>query len=118
MDFVDEENRAAAVEREAVASLVDDLPELLHPREHRRERHELGACRVREKMRERRLAGAGRTPEDQRVEHAALDHLAQDAAWAEQMLLTDELVERRRTHPLCERCGATAFARRYRAEEV
>ena len=53
--------------------------------------------------RERRLAGAGRSPEDDRLQQVALDRVAQRRARAEQLLLADELVERARPHPLGER---------------
>ena len=52
------------------------------------------ACVVSAMMpRERRLAGAGRAPEDDRLQQVALDRLAQRPAGREQLLLADELVE-------------------------
>ena len=53
--------------------------------------------------RQRRLAGARRSPEDDRLQAIALDRFAQRLAGREQLLLADELVERARTHALGER---------------
>ena len=58
---------------------------------------------MREQARQRRLAGAGRAPEDHRVQRAAVERLPQRPARAEQVRLSDELVERARTHPLGQR---------------
>ncbi len=45
----------------------------------------------------------GRAPEDQGVERAGVDRLAQGPAGPEQLRLADELVERARPHALGER---------------
>ena len=71
------------------------------------ERHDVG---------ERRLAGAGRSPQDQRGRGAALDQLAQRRARAEQVLLPDDLVEGARAHAYGERRRGRDTARR--GEEV
>ena len=52
--------------------------------------------------RERRLAGAWRPPEDQRLQEVALDRLAQRLAGGENLLLSDHVVEGARTHSLGE----------------
>ena len=53
--------------------------------------------------RERGLAGAGRAPEDDRLQQVALDGFAQRPARADQLLLALDLVERARAHALGER---------------
>ena len=53
--------------------------------------------------RERRLAGAGRSPEDDRLQQVALDRFAQRLAGREDVVLADDLVERARAHALGER---------------
>ena len=68
------------------------------------ERHEARLRRLRNQARERGLAGARRSPQDDRLQPIALDGLAQRPARREHILLADELVERRRAHPLGERC--------------
>ena len=45
----------------------------------------------------------GRSPEDQRLQHVALDRLAQRRARREHGLLADDLVEGARAHPLGQR---------------
>ena len=52
---------------------------------------------------ERRLAGARRPPEDDRLEHVGVHRFAQRTPWREQRLLADDLVERARTHALGQR---------------
>jgi len=61
--------------------------------------------------RERRLAATGRAEEDHGVRATLLDRPPQGRAGVEQMLLSDELRQRRRAHPRGERrCGAGAGA--------
>ena len=58
---------------------------------------------LRDEPRERRLAGAGRTPEDHRMQRAAFEQAAQRLARREQVRLADELVERARSHAISQR---------------
>jgi hypothetical protein len=62
-----------------------------------------GLRRVGDHARQRGLAGARRTPEDDRLEQVALDGFAQRLAWREDLLLPDDLVECARTHAFRER---------------
>ena len=71
----------------------------------RGDRFEDGARLLREQKRDGGLAGARRPPQDHRIQSARRDHLAEQLAGAEQMLLADDLVERTRTHPIGERLG-------------
>src|SRR5262249_61092035 len=93
----------AAAVPELLFGLVDQTPELLHALEHGREADRVGPARVGEEMGEGRLAAAGRAPEDERLDLAALDHVPQDPSGAEEMRLADELVDGARPHPLRER---------------
>ena len=64
------------------------------------------ACgEIGDQARERRLAGAGRPPEDDRLQEVALDRLAQRPARREQLVLAVDFVERARAHALGERHG-------------
>ena len=92
--------------------LGHDVADLLDAREHGAERDEARLRRVRDDARERRLAGAGRAPEDDRLQEVALDRLAQRLPGREQFLLADELVERARPHPLGERRRRRGAGRR------
>src|SRR6185369_16149473 len=108
MDLVDEEDRAASVQRLPVARFRDQLAELFDSGEDGGEGDEL---RARQQVRERRLPGARRPPQDQGVEDAALHHLPEDAPRSEQMLLPHELVDAPRPHALGEWRRAAALAR-------
>ena len=52
---------------------------------------------------ERRLAGAGRAPEDDRLQAILLDRAAERTPRTDERLLPDELVQGPRPHPLRER---------------
>ena len=106
MDLVDEEHRAATAHREPLLRCRDDLAHARHAFGDRGERDELALRVVGDEQRERRLAAARRPPEEHRRHLPALDRLAQRHARREQMLLSDELVERCGTHARRERLGA------------
>src|SRR5204862_254943 len=87
VDLVDEEHRRLFRSLERDLRFVDDLPELLDTLEDGGERHRRRARRGGEQMGERRLPTAGRAPEDQRLDAAALDHVAEHVAAAEADLI-------------------------------
>src|SRR5438045_397110 len=62
--------------------------------------------------RQRRLARARGTPEDDRLQQIALDGFAQRPAACEKVALADEFVERARTHPLGQRGGGGVIRQR------
>ena len=103
MDFVDEDDRSAAGGPSQALGVGHDLADFLDAGQHGAERHEASLRRVRDDAGERRLAGAGRAPENDRLQEIALDGFAQRLAGREQLLLADELVERARAHPLGQR---------------
>ncbi len=70
-----------------ILRLLHGLADVLHARHDGRELQELGVSLPRDESRQRGLAGAGRTPEDQRVQLAAFQRLAQRLAGAEHLLL-------------------------------
>jgi hypothetical protein len=72
------------------------------PGKHRAEGDEPRPRRLGNQPGERRLAGARRTPQDDRSKAVVLDGLAQGLAGRENVLLADELVEARRTHAFSE----------------
>ena len=69
----------------------------------RRELLEMEIGLLGEEPRHRGLAGARRAPEDHRAEPAGLDHAAQHALLAEEMVLADDLGQRRRAQAIGER---------------
>ena len=90
----------------AAEPLARPREHLAHVRDGRRdggELLELRAGRVRDDARQRRLARSRRPVEDERRHAVALDREPQRAARADDVLLADELVERRGPQPLRER---------------
>ena len=83
MDLVDEDDRAAAEPAAAVLGRGHDVLDFLDAREHGAEGDELRVGEVGDEARERRLAGARRSPEDDRLQQVALDRLAQRPARAD-----------------------------------
>jgi hypothetical protein len=102
--LVDEDDRRPTRTSRRLRPL-DRLTDVLDAAKHRRHGDELGIEGVGHQPRQRRLAGAGRAPEDHRVQSAGLECGAQGLARTEQMALADHLVERLRPQPLGERCG-------------
>ena len=98
VDLVDEQDRAASLEREPLLGLGDRPADLGDARHDRRHGPELGADGVGEEARERRLAGAGRAPQQEAREVAPRDRSAERAAIADEVALADELLERPRAH--------------------
>ena len=98
VDLVDEQDRLLAVEGEPLASLGDQGAHLGHAAHDRGDGHQPAPDGVGEHAGEARLAAAGRAPEEERAEVAALQGPAQRAALADQVLVADDLVERPRAH--------------------
>ena len=82
------------------------------PGQDRAERDEVGAGRACDEARQRRLAGAGRAPQDDRLQAIFVDGAAQRPARADERLLADEFVERPRTHAFGQRSGRARRGRR------
>ena len=102
VDLVDEQDGALAGGAELLR-VGDDAPQVGDARTHRRELREVCAGEVRDDLRERRLARAGRAPKDHRGNLIALDRAPQRTARPHDLFLTDELVERARPHARRER---------------
>ena len=111
VDLVDEEHRPPPALAARALGGGDDLLDLLDAGRHGAERDEVGAGERREQSRQRRLARARRAPEDQRMQRAVIERLCERPAGAEEVILSDELVERARPHPLGQR---RARQRRFR----
>ena len=93
VDLVEEQDRPLALLAEAAPGPLDDLAHVLHARGHRRQRLERLARRAGHEAGDRGLAGSGRAPEDHRREAVGLDQHPQRLPRAEQLPLTDDLVE-------------------------
>ena len=118
VDLVHEEDRPLSAAATLGFRLGHHLADLLDARHHRRERHEAGARHVGQEARQRGLAGAGRPPEDHRVELALLEGTAQRLAGLGELRLADDLVEARRAHAVGQRGGRLRGGGRRRVEEI
>ena len=102
VDLVHEEDGPGAAAPALGVGRGDDLADLLHPGQHRGERHEVGAGHRGHQRGEGGLPGARRPPQDHRVQLAALDGGAQDPPRTQQVLLPDDLVQGARPHAIGE----------------
>jgi hypothetical protein len=103
MHFVEEQHRRRAALAPRRARLFDGLANVLDAGNDRRQRDEMrfaGLCR---EPRERRLAAAGRAPQDHRVRDAIGQQPVQWPARREQVLLADEFRQLPRPHAVRER---------------
>ena len=103
VDLVDEYDCAALVVAARLIRLLDDAPQVADAR---RDRIELLERAVRHRgnhLRERRLARARRSVEDDGRDLVHLDHAAQEVAAPDRLLLADELVKIARAHAARER---------------
>ena len=91
MHLVDEEDRALS-QCAALARTVEGLAQIGNAREDRRELNELAVGRAREESGDGGLAGAGRSPQDQRLQSAGVDHAAEWPVGAKQMVLPQHLI--------------------------
>src|SRR5687768_3524963 len=98
MNLVNEEYCLAA-ELEALLGGSNYLTNTPHAFGHGGKRHELALCVVRYESSDRGLSRAGRPPEDHRRNRAALDGLTKRLSRIEEVMLTDQLVERLRPDP-------------------
>ena len=101
--LVEEQDRALAALAEPGPGPFGDLAHVLDARAHRAERLERLLADARDEAGDRGLAGAGRTPDDDRREPVGLDEHPQRLPRPEQVLLADDLVERPRPQPRRER---------------
>src|SRR5207237_3388710 len=100
MDLVDEDDRPLPLEGQAVTRRGDDLAELGDTPEDGAEGHEVRTGDRGDDERQGRLPAAWRPPEDPRPEPAAGDRLRQHRVRPEEVLLTEDPLERARPHPI------------------
>ncbi len=103
VQFVDEENRAVAAGFQFATSVVENITKILHAGRGRVEGTEAPAGVGCDQLGERRLAGSGGTVEDEGADAVGLEHPPQQLPFAEEVLLTGELVESPRPHAGGER---------------
>ena len=101
MNFVDEDDGARAVLAGAVG-VAHDLLDFLDAGENRGKLDEVGLGDAGDDLGEGGLAGPRRAPEDHRCGIVTFDLHAQRFAWRDQVLLSNEFVERSRAHAVGE----------------
>ena len=94
MDFVDEQQRGLLVEEPLLARRLDHLAHVLHARRDGREGEERAFQLCGDDLRQRGLAHARRSPEDERRDVARLEELAEHPVFAHEVLLPDIFVYR------------------------
>ena len=103
MDLIEEQDRRGAIQVSLGQSILHHLANIFDPRGHRRELDEAATGGPRDGLGERRLPGAGRTPEDDGCRCArtavGIGEHDQGRAGTQQMLLTCDLFERGWSHP-------------------
>ncbi len=99
----------------AAFSIGHDLLDFFDPGKHGAELNEFGASHAGDDFCQRSLAGARRSPEDERSDVVALDLRAQRFAGRNEVLLPDIFIERARTHAVGKR--ATLHRRGYCCRE-
>ncbi len=109
--LIDEEHRRTAIVLSYLAGAVYGCPDILDAGQDGRHGDELGAAARGDHAGQGGLAGAGRAPEDHRVQTVMLDRLAQRAAGTEDVLLTGEFIEIARAHAIGQRPVIRAVGR-------
>jgi hypothetical protein len=105
VDLVEEQNRSLASFAEAVTGTLDGAAHVLHAGVHCGELLE-GACSApRNGQRECGLAGAGWTPQQHRRESVGLHQRTQWPSRPDEMVLSDNVVDRTRPKACGERCA-------------
>ena len=102
VNLVDEKQCSLAVFA-PLRRLIERLAQISDSGKHRRERGEMKTGAGCHHPGQRRFATAGRPPENKTGQMAGVDHPAQRRPLAEQMLLTDNLIEVGRPEPVRQR---------------
>ena len=116
VDFVDEQHRAPA-QAAAALGVRHHALDFLDAAQHRAEGHEIALGDARDQPRERGLAHAGRSPQDQGLELVALDLRAQRFSRAEDVKLAHQVFQFLGTHPFGKRTPGAGRVFRGRSVE-
>ena len=103
MDFVDEKNGRHCAEKLPALGLGYDLAHLLHSTRDGTEGEKGGFQLCRDDLGQSGFAHARRSPQDEGRDASAGNHVAQHGAGADQVLLADIGVERKRAQTFCQR---------------
>ena len=109
VDFVDEEQRFLLLGRKPTFRLGQNITELLHPIGDGTELAEDAPAGSGKNISEGRLAGTGGTMKNNRAKPVGGEQSAEQFSFAEKMLLSNEFIQRLRTHPHGKRLGFPAI---------
>ena len=109
MDFIDEQHRAHPMHAQPIAGSGNRLAQIGDTAGDSAHGHEMRMCGVGDHTSGGGFASAGRSPQNQGAEAVRLDRLAQKRAGANHMLLTNQLVQRLRSHARGQRSTAIEF---------
>jgi hypothetical protein len=109
VDLVEEEEGGPSRGLALPVRTIDDGAHVLHASEHRRQRNEGDLEVIGEQAGECRLAGSGRTPQDQGVWSTTVQKFAQKPSGAQEMLLADDILDHKGAHALGQRCIRSRF---------
>ncbi len=98
VDFVEEEDRPLGV-LQAIAGAGEDVADFLDADRRCVDGLEGGLGALGDDLSQGRFAGAGRAVEDRAGQPIGVQQAAEELAGAEEVLLTDEFVQRSRPHP-------------------
>ena len=98
MDLIDEQDGAQVAMDQTLIGFRDDLAQIRHRAADGRDLHERSVRGVRDHASERGLPGTCGSVEDDGRERVVLDRRPKPGAFADRLLLPDQLVERARTH--------------------
>jgi hypothetical protein len=117
VDLVDEQHRATA-RRAQSARVGDDAPQIGDAGADSRHRRKVCPRLLCDDACQRRLPGAGRSPQDHRRDLVRLDRHAQRTSGPDDLFLTDELIERTRPHARSQRFAHRAAVAAVACEHV
>jgi hypothetical protein len=103
MNLVEKQDRPPATSA-LIFRVADRCTNFLYTRRHRRQRGKASPKLRRQDLRQRRLACARWSPQNQRRKLLRLKRSRKQLSRPKQVLLTDELIEAARSHSLCQRC--------------
>ena len=102
MDFIDEKNGTLLTEESVLPGLFDHFTHVLHSAAHSGKRIERGIKSMSYDFGQGGLPHPGRSPKDEGSNMSGINHLTQHGSRADQMLLSDIVVQRRGTHSFCQ----------------
>jgi hypothetical protein len=118
MDLIDKEDRPSVVTVPKRRRFLDRCADIFHSGQDRSDREKLSASVSGDHLRERGFSRSGRSREDERTQLIGDYRPTEKAPGTEDVVLTNELIERPRSHPSRERLIGEEVLHRLRFEEL